>query len=177
MIMKKQLAHKTFKAESQAGITVLETMIALTILLVALVGIMGLVSLSMTTTEDQGHLMARCTEYAQDKMEQLNSLSYGDSITDTTVFPAASSGGTGLTIGGSSDPTNPTASYVDYLNVNGDLTTSQSQWYYIRVWKVEAPAGTTNLKQITVTAMVSPRAGAKGQALQSTVVSLKSSPF
>ncbi len=175
------MKHNTNREEcqrrSQSGLGMLEMMIALTILLVALLGIMSLVSLAMTTTEDQGHLMARCTEYAQDKLEQLNSLAYGDSQTDTTVFPALNSGGTGLTIGGSSDPSSPTTSYVDYLDINGNLTGSTTTWYYVRVWKVEAPAGTTNLKQISVTAKVGPRATSAGPALQSTVVALKTSPF
>src|SRR4051812_13776790 len=101
---------RPFRRTSQSGLGMLEMMISLTILLVALIGIMSLVSLAMTTTEDQGHLMARCTEYAQDKLEQLNSLAYGDSQTDTTVFPALNSGGTGLAIGGSADPSSPTTS-------------------------------------------------------------------
>ena len=158
--------------------SLLETMISLAILLVALIGIMGLASLSMTTTENEGHLMARRTEYAQDKLEQLNSLAFGDAQTDTTVFPAVSSGGTGLAIGGSSDPTSTVTGYVDYLDVNGNLTTSTTQWYYIRTWKIETPPGTTNLKQITVTAMVRPgAANARGPAIQSTVIALKTSPF
>ena len=37
---------------------------------------MGVVG--MMTTENQGHLAARTTEYAQDKMEQLLVLAYGD---------------------------------------------------------------------------------------------------
>ena len=125
--MKRQHLHEKFQCESQSGMGLLETMIALAILLVAMIGIMGMVSLSITTTENQGHLMARCTEYAQDKLEQLNSLSYADTQTDTTVFPAVSSGGTGLTIGGSSNPTAPSTNYVDYLDANGNLTTT-SQW-------------------------------------------------
>jgi len=174
--MKRQAEYREFVRESQSGISLLEVMIALSILLVVFLGMMGMIPVAMTTTENQGHLMARCTEYAQDKMEQLISLAYGDSVSDTTVFPAGSSGGTGLSIGGSSDPNSPTTGYVDYLDINGNLTTSTSNWYYIRVWKVEAPAGTTNLKQMTVTAKAASGAG-NGPALQSTVVSLKTSPF
>jgi hypothetical protein len=176
--MENKRTPSTLRQPAESGMSLLETMISLTILLVALIGIMGLASLSMTTTENQGHLMARCTEYAQDKLEQLNSLAYGDSVTDTTVFPAVNSGGTGLTIGGSADPTAPTTGYVDYLDVNGNLSTSTGSWYYVRTWKVEAPAGTTNMKQITVATMVRPGATqARGPAIQSTVIALKTSPF
>ena len=168
---------------SQSGMSILETLIALAILLIASVGIMALATTAMTTTEDQGHLMARATEYAQDKMEQLISLAYGDGVTDTTVFPAAASGGTGLggtlavnaTVGGS-DPASPVTSYVDYLDISGNPVVSTAAWYYIRVWEIDCIA--TNLKRITVTAKVRSGVGHPGGALpQATVVSLKTSPF
>src|SRR6516165_6339390 len=84
---------------SQAGLTLLEMMIALTVLLIVSVGVMGLGALAMITTENQGHLVARTAEYAQDKMEQLLALPYPDNSTDTTVFPSVVSPGvgTGLT--------------------------------------------------------------------------------
>ena len=116
------------RRSSQLGMSVLETVVALAILLVASVGIMVLATTAMTTTEDQGHLLARATEYAQDKMEQLIALAYGDTVTDTTVFPAATSGGAGLTVGGSSDPSSPVTTpgtgYVDYLDISGNPVAS-----------------------------------------------------
>ena len=63
--------------------------------------------MAVAKTESEGHLVARVTEYSQDKMEQLLSLAYGDASTDTRVFPAAATGGTGLAVGGSADPTAP----------------------------------------------------------------------
>jgi len=161
--------------------SILEVLIALTILIIASVGIMALATTAMTTTEDQGHLMARATEYAQDKMEQLIALPYGDSVTDTTVFPAVGSGGTGLAVGGSSNPaapvTTPGTGYVDYLDISGNPCASTAAWYYIRVWKIE-DTGTANLKRITVTSKVRSGVGNPGGAIpQATVVSLKTSPF
>src|SRR3954469_5393595 len=91
----------------QAGMTLMETVIALAILLIVSTGIMSVVLVAITTTETQGHLAARTAEYAQDKIEQLTSLSYADTVSDTTQFPAANSGGTGLSIGGSFDPAAP----------------------------------------------------------------------
>ena len=70
---------------SQAGISLIETMIALGILLIVSVGILAMTALSISTTENQGHLAARTAEYAQDKMEQLLSLSFNDTKTDTSV--------------------------------------------------------------------------------------------
>ena len=164
----------------QSGVSILETVIALGLLLVTNVGIMTIATVAITATENQGHEAARAAEYAQDKMEQLMSLAFGDSTTDTTQFPAVSTGGTGLAVGGGSDPNNPVTSYVDYLDNKGNpLTvtggTAPSTWFYVRVWQVQTV--TTTLKQLTVTAMVRNAVGKNGTAPQATVTSLKSSPF
>jgi len=173
---------------SQAGLSLLETMIALTILLIATIGLLSIGMMATSTTENRGHLAARTTEYAQDKMEQLISLAWGDVTTDSTQIPMcgpssspACSNGTGLTIGGSSDPTAPSTGYVDYLDSSGNLLTivggvAPSNWYYVRVWQISSPA--TNIKQITVTAKVKMQVGAPQGALpQSTLSILKSNPF
>jgi hypothetical protein len=84
-------------------------MSALAILLIASIGILAMTAVSITTTENQGHLGARTAEYAQDKMEQLQSLAFSDGQagagngTDTTVasFTATTTGGNGLYAGGS----------------------------------------------------------------------------
>jgi len=52
----------------QAGLTVMETMIALAMLLIVAAGVMGLAAVAGSTTETQGHLAARTAEYAQDKL-------------------------------------------------------------------------------------------------------------
>jgi type II secretory pathway pseudopilin PulG len=178
--MKRNVSTLKTRRSPQSGMSILEVLIALSLLLITSVGIMALATMAMTTTEDQGHLMARATEYAQDKMEQLISLAYGDSVTDTTQFPAVGSGGSGLTVGGSSDPSSPVTTpgtgYVDYLDISGNPVASTGSWYYIRVWKIESAS--TNLKKITVTAKVRSGVGHPGGALpQATVVSLKASPF
>src|SRR6266852_6000169 len=86
--------------KSQAGLTVMETVIALAMLVIVATGVMGLAAVAVSTTETQGHLAARTAEYSQDKMEQLLALHFCDgppSGTDTTVFPAVvSASGTGL---------------------------------------------------------------------------------
>ena len=60
------------------------------------VGLLSMAALATVFTENHGHLEARTTEYAQDKMEQLLALVYTDGITDTTTFPATATGGTGM---------------------------------------------------------------------------------
>ena len=95
------------RLSDEEGTTLIETTIACGILLVTLAGLMSMGTLATMHTENQGHLAPRTTEYAQDKMEQLLALAYGDSASDTVVFPAASSGGTGLAVGGSTNTAAP----------------------------------------------------------------------
>jgi hypothetical protein len=168
------------RVAGEPGFSILETVFALLLLPIVALGLLPLGVLATTTTENQGHLMARTTEYAQDKMEQLLALKYGDAVTDTRTFPAGATGGTGLTLGGSSDPAMPVEKYVDYLDVNGTLlpsvgTTAPANWYYKRVWKI-ATAG-TDLKQITVTATVKSAVGSTGRIPRATITSIKTFPF
>jgi hypothetical protein len=73
------------------------------------------------------------------------------------------------------------AQYVDYLDANGNLLASgggaPAGWFYERVWQVSTPAGTTHLKQITVTAIAASSVGNGGLRPQATVTALKTDPF
>jgi len=165
---------------SESGFSLLETMVALAIVFVAAAGLLPLGVIAFSTSENQGHLSARASEYAQDKLEQLMALSYGDTSSDTRVFPAPDVGGSGLTVGGSSSPATPVAQYVDYLDIDGSLIPSPSGappagWYYQRVWQITSPQA--NLKQITVTATVARSAGAWALRPRATVTALKTFPF
>jgi prepilin-type N-terminal cleavage/methylation domain-containing protein len=177
------------------GFSLIETMIGLSILLVVAAGVLPLGFVAFSISENHGHLMARTAEYAQDKLEQLMSLSYGDSVSDTRVFPAGSTGGSGLAVGGSVDPAAPINPYVDYLNIDGALVQSEdgtapAGWYYQRVWRVEevgtadaacpvsASAARICLKRVTVTATVrTPAMGGHGLTPRATVTALKAYPF
>ena len=164
---------------SDTGSSLAETMVATALLMVVIGGLGSMGVMGMMTTENQGHLAARTTEYAQDKMEQLLVLAYGDTTSDTRVFPSTDAGGTGLAIGGSSDPATPIAGYADYLNKSGTLVAgvggaAPADWYYKRVWAVSSPA--TNLKQIVVTVTVKSSLGQQ-RTVSSTVTALKAFPF
>jgi prepilin-type N-terminal cleavage/methylation domain-containing protein len=165
-------------ATGDEGMTLIETLAALALLLVLMDGLMSVAAVTLKITENQGNLAARTTEYAQDKMEQLLALTYGDTIADTRVFPAAGAGGTGLTVGGSINPGAPVVGYVDYLDLSGNILAPAAgppaNWFYMRVWQVTSPS--VNLKQIEVTATV--RWGFGGSmAPASTVTALKTWPF
>jgi Tfp pilus assembly protein PilV len=166
---------------SERGTTLIETMIALAILLIAMSGLMSLSGLASRTTENNGHLAARTTEDAQDKMEQLLALRYNDSTSDTTdvaTFPANPAGGTGLTIGGSSDPAAPVAGYVDWLAADGNLlgggVNPAQGWFYERVWQVTQFSPNVKLISVTVTTQW---AFGNSKLPQSTVTALKGEGF
>ena len=170
------------RARSASGFSLLETVFALSLLMVVALGLLPLGVIATTTTENQGHLMARTTEYAQDKMEQLLALAFNDVTSDTRLFPATDTGGTGLAIGGSAVAASPVAKYVDYLDVNGSLmassgTTAPTDWFYKRVWSVAYVSGSTTMKKITVTATTRSAVGSTGRTPTATVSSVKTYPF
>jgi hypothetical protein len=183
------------KRKPQAGLSLMETMVALGMLLVVASGVVGLAAVAVSTTETQGHLAARTAEYAQDKMEQLLALRFcdggtnGTSGTDTTQFPALVGSGTGLAgcsdmvngvpqAGGGLSTTAPTTGYVDYLDASGNLVASSANWEYIRVWQITVPASSVGMKQISVLAQARKAVGSNNGLLpQSTVVALKTFPF
>ncbi len=141
-------------------------------------GLLSLAGLSARTTENNGHLAARTAEDAQDKMEQLLALKYGDGVSDTTVFPAINAGGTGLGIGGSLNPAAPVAGNVDWLAADGTLlgggTVPPNTWFYERVWQVTQFSPTVKLMSVTVTTRW---AFGKANLPTSTVTALKANTF
>lgn len=158
--------------------SLIETMVALALLLIVAAGVMSLAAVAMSTTENQGHLGARTAEYAQDKMEQLLALNYLDVSTDTTVYPAVISPGVGkgLTAGGGLNPNAPVAGYSDYVDLSGNPIGATANWQYIRVWQITANA-TDDLKTITVLTQVRADVGQPANLPRTTVACLKSKPF
>ena len=190
------------KRSGEAGMTLIEATIALAILFVATAGLTGLGAMAMITTENQGHLTARVAEYAQDKMEQLTSIKYGDTTTDTVTVTSTincvyflnnsncDTGGAGLTAGGTSDADCGSAghpacvnNYIDYLDVDGNPKggglTPPNDWFYKRVWRINAPAGTSGLLQITVSCTTRSTVAENGRNKQphATLIMFKTFPY
>jgi hypothetical protein len=171
---------------NESGLTLIETVFAVSMLLVASIGLLSMSALATAYTENHGHLEARTTEYAQDKMEQLLALVYPDTVSNTVVFPAEDSGGSGLGVGGSINTAAPSDTYVDWLTFAGGLlgggATPPDNWFYQRVWKIECVTATctstpaVGVKRITVVTTVRSSIG-KRIIPTSTVVALKSSQF
>jgi hypothetical protein len=182
------------RLHGEQGTTLIEVLVASALLVTLMAGLMSMAGLAISTTENQGHLAARTTEYAQDKMEQLMALAYGDLNSDTRTFPAPNSGGSGLAAGGSYNVDAPTALYVDYLDANGNLcgtsgascvapsgTTPPDGWFFKRAWEIDdiSPAGCAapcGLKRITVAAATSRGFGGTTRSTSYLTV-LKTSPF
>ncbi len=179
--------------KAQAGLTLLETVIALALLLIVAVGVMGVGALALRRSPFP--LMSRTAEYAQDKMEQLLALKFCDATSDTSVLPTNAAGGQGLAgcaaplnnngtgVGGSSNPNAPVAGFVDYLDDSGNLLPTgagggaPAGWKYIRVWQISSANATNTVKQIAVTVEVSTALGRSGALPQSTLTALKAYPF
>ncbi len=169
--------HMQKNRKSQTGMSLVETMVALAMLLVVAAGVLSLGAIALATTENQGHLAARTAEYAQDKMEQLLVLRYLDIQTDTTVFPSVITGaGTGLQVGGGLNPNAPVAGYADYLDTFGNVVGAGANWQYIRVWQITQNAA-QNLKTVSVLSRVRAGVGQPQLLPQSTIVAQKSLPF
>lgn len=146
------------RKKGQQGFTLLETAIAAAIVVIAAAGILGLFCVALTQNSTQGDHGTRTTEYAQDKMEQLMALTFSDTSSDVTQYPTClaqfqTCSGTGLTAGGSVNPSSPSSGFVDYINGTGTPSTSSANAVYIREWQI-ADDGNSPHQLKTITVMV-----------------------
>jgi prepilin-type N-terminal cleavage/methylation domain-containing protein len=153
----------------QRGFTLLEMLFATVILTIAAAGVFALFGYSMMLSSSQGDHGTRTTEYAQDNMEQLMTLLFSDTASDPTQYPTASSGGVGLTGGGSIDPAHPATGYVDYIAGDGTPVQSSTNAAYIREWLIADDSNSPHQIK-TITVMVQKIAEAKGTILPSTTL-------
>jgi Tfp pilus assembly protein PilV len=166
------------RRKGERGVTLVETVIAAAVLLIGISGVLGLFTVAISQDSAGGDFSTRAAVFAQDKMEQLLALNFNDSSSNTTVYPTAASGGTGLggvmagsaTVGGI-NPASPTASYVDYLDAGAQQTTAAGA-SFMRQWKITTDS-TGNVKTITVLTTVVGWNG-RGLAPSATLVSATS---
>jgi len=167
-------------ARDQCGATLTETMIALVVLAIGLLGAMSLIAFAVTQNWNMGDRSTRTTEYAQDKMEQLLALNFSDGSSNTTVYPTTTTGGTGLggvmsgssTVGGVTSGS-PVSQYVDYIDTSGNLQTTSTNALYIRQWSISTNAS-ANLKTVTVVVRAVTSSNGGGGTPSTTLVSMKS---
>lgn len=137
------------RAEAESGFTLVETLVATTMLAVALTALAELFVISV-----KNNAVAKNGTFtsvlASQKMEQLRGLTFGfdvlglpitDTTTDTAVSPEAPTGGTGLAPSPSNTLREGTDGYVDYVDRNGLTlgggTVVPDNTAYIRRWFVE----------------------------------------
>jgi Tfp pilus assembly protein PilV len=152
------LEAKTGKS-NERGFSILEALIASMVLLIGISGLMALFVVAAAKNAGQGNQATRCTEYAQDKMEQLLALQYGDASSNVVGSVTSPTGGPGLsgtagTTVGSVVPASPVTSYVDYVNKNDTtdpdgISGTASGAQYMREWSIQTNAANT-VKTITV---------------------------
>ena len=139
--------EKSSSSSNARGFSLVETLVATTLMATAIVTLSGLFALSTRT-----NVSARNTTYAailaEQKMEELRSLVWGfdtqglpisDTSSNTAVSPVASSGGTGLTPSSSTTLKEDTAGWVDYVDAYGNKVSNaenQQQIVYTRRWSV-----------------------------------------
>lgn len=157
------------------GLTLLETMIAIVILLVGIIAVLNLFTFAVSRGKVLGEIGSLTTSYSEAKMEQLLPLAFSDSATDTTKSPPATSGGTGLcgamaanSSCGSVHPAATVAGYVDYLDYNGTLLTSSTGAAFVVQWSITTGSD-ANVKTIAVSASAA-RIGVGNGSLPYTVL-------
>jgi type II secretory pathway pseudopilin PulG len=164
------------RCSGQAGVTILELLIAIAILMIVSVGVLGVFSFAVSQNKLQGEITARTAEYCGDKMEQLMALSFSDTQSNTANFPTTSTGGTGLSTGGGINPSSPVSGYVDYLEADGTpqgatpTGTGANGPFYTRVWQISTSG---NLKTITVVTQAGSSGSNMGIAPSTTLVCYK----
>ena len=143
------LAKFSWTANRERGFSLLEVLVATTLMAVGLTALAQLFGVSTRANHS-----AKTTTYAavlaQQKMEQLRGLTWGfdnlglpitDTTTDISVIPEVSNGGTGLSPSPANTLAQNTTGYVDYVDRDGKSlgtgTTVPGNAVYIRRWSVE----------------------------------------
>ena len=113
---------------SASGFSLVEVLVATALLATAIVTLAQLFAIS-TRTNLGSHNSTFAAVLAQQKMEELRSLSWGfdqmglplsDTTTDTTVTPETANGGTGLSPSADTTLQSNTAGWVDYVDAYGN---------------------------------------------------------
>ncbi|GEM_PF-1468961 len=122
--------------KNESGMTLVESMIAILILLFGLLALAQAIAFSVVASKTFGRDSGLATAAAHDKMEELVGLPFGDTTTNLTEAPPYGADGTGLAPGGSFYPADPVEGYTDTLDVTGARTASAADIAYTRQWQV-----------------------------------------
>lgn len=125
---------------AQRGFSLIETTVATGLLAGALIGLAQLLAIGV---ENNATARRRTIAVilAEQKLEQLRALKWGDTATDTTLAHEPATGGTGLSPSPAGTLQQNTNGYVDYLDAHGVQlgggTTEPVGTAYVRRWSIE----------------------------------------
>jgi type II secretory pathway pseudopilin PulG len=140
--------EKSNSVSSRSGFSLVETLVATTLMATAIVTLAELFALSTRT-----NVSSRNTTYAavlaEQKLEELRSLVWGfdtqglpisDTSSNTAVSPVEATGGTGLKPSATTTLKEDTTGWVDYIDAYGNKISNaqnqQQQVVYTRRWSV-----------------------------------------
>lgn len=142
-------AAETPALRPDAGLTLIEVLIALTLLIVAVFGLAQLFAYSARAAQ-QGRALTAVSVLASQKLDQLRGLVFAydaagvrvtDTTTDTTTVPESPVGGTGLTPSGVASLDTNTPGYCDFLDATGRVlgggSTPANEATFVRRWRIE----------------------------------------
>ena len=161
---------KSCRTADARGFSLLEVLVATTILTVGVLSVAQLFALSV-----RSNMSSKYTSFtavlAEQKMEQLRSLTYGfdtlglpltDLTTDTTAVPETPTGGTGLSPSPANSLKANTGGYVEFLDGAGKIissngtTTAPANTVYTRRWSIQ-PLPTNPNNTIVIQVLVTAR--------------------
>lgn len=156
-------------SRDESGITLVETMVAMLIMLLGLLGMAQAITFCVVASKTYGRDATKATASAHDKMEELTGLAFSDTTANVTVVAPFPANGVGLRAGGSIAPSAPVNGYSDYLDFAGARTTGGSA-AYTRQWQIIDDSA--SLKTIMVS-VISTRSFLYGEAPSTTLVTQK----
>jgi len=120
------------RLKEASGMTLIESMLSILILLVGLLVLAQVLTMSIVASKTYGRDAGKATVSARDKMEELSGLDFTNAA---------------LNAGGSIAPSSPVTGYVDRLNADGTINTNGAP-DYTRQWQIIDDSA--NLKRIIV---------------------------
>jgi prepilin-type N-terminal cleavage/methylation domain-containing protein len=173
---------KSNSFNSAHGFSLVETMVAVSIMATAIVTLAQLFALS-TRTNVSSHYTTYAAVLAEQKLEELRGLSWGfdtqglpvsDTTTDTSVSPESPTGGKGLSPSPNSALSQNTVGFVDYVGAFGNKlgggASLPQNAVYTRRWSI-TPLPTNPNNTLVIQVLVT-RNPDRGQANQGNVTRL-----
>lgn len=117
--------------EDERGMSLVETMMAMLILLVGMLTLAQMVAFSVMASKTYGRDAGKTTLSARDRMDQLTNLDFS-----------------ALTAGGTVAPATPAEGYSDYLDESGTVIADPTTAAYVRQWQISDETGP--IKKIVV---------------------------